>query len=87
MEEKDTFVDALTAPEIRFTYGIDFSTPAIGNHWYSWSLDADMEVARIKPEMNITPARNFCLLHQIEYLQRVGLIKGGSVKNLLVCSP
>jgi len=31
------FVAALPAPETRFTYGIDFDLPAIGNQWHSWS--------------------------------------------------
>jgi len=32
----DAFVAALPAPEARFTYGIDFDLPAIGNQWHSW---------------------------------------------------
>ncbi|CCH66305.1 UDP-3-O-[3-hydroxymyristoyl] N-acetylglucosamine deacetylase [Richelia intracellularis HH01] len=53
---------------IQYTHGRTFtcSPTAISNQWYSWSLGADMEVAHIKPETNIAPARTFCLLHQIE---------------------
>lgn len=41
----DAFVCALPAPETRFSYGIDFDLPAIGNQWYSWSLTTELEKA------------------------------------------
>ena len=80
IREKDMFVAALPAPEIRFTYGIDFPYQAIGNQWHSWSpsqSDFNTEVA---------PARTFGFAEQIEQLQQAGLIKGGSLENALVCS-
>jgi UDP-3-O-[3-hydroxymyristoyl] N-acetylglucosamine deacetylase len=85
--EGDTFVAAIPAPETRFTYGIDFDLPAIGNQWYSWSLTADVEQVAASFAKEIAPARTFGLLHQIEYLQKSGLIKGGSLENALVCGP
>lgn len=79
--EGDTFVAAIPAPETRFSYGIDFDLPAIGNQWHSWLLSAASFAAEI------APARTFGLLHQLEYLQKSGLIKGGSLENALVCGP
>ena len=77
----DAFVAALPAPELRFTYGIDFDLPAIGNQWHSWSPTQE-------PFMSaIAPARTFGLAHQIDQLQAQGLIKGGSLDNALVCGP
>ncbi|MDB9539389.1 UDP-3-O-acyl-N-acetylglucosamine deacetylase [Anabaenopsis arnoldii] len=76
--ENDAFACALPASITRFSYEIDFELSAIGNQWYSWSL-SDNFVAEI------APARTFGLLHQIEYLQKTGLIKGGSLDNALVC--
>jgi UDP-3-O-[3-hydroxymyristoyl] N-acetylglucosamine deacetylase len=77
----DAFVAALPAPELRFTYGIDFDLPAIGNQWHSWSPAQE-------PFMSaIAPARTFGLAHQIDQLQAQGLIKGGSLDNALVCGP
>ncbi|MBW4554467.1 MAG: UDP-3-O-acyl-N-acetylglucosamine deacetylase [Trichormus sp. ATA11-4-KO1] len=76
--QDDAFVCALPAPETRFSYGIDFDLPAIGNQWHSWSLTASFAT-------EIAPARTFGLLHQIEHLQKTGLIKGGSLDNALVC--
>jgi UDP-3-O-[3-hydroxymyristoyl] N-acetylglucosamine deacetylase len=83
----DAFVCALPASETRFSYGIDFDLPAIGNQWYSWSLTTELEKACASFAAEIAPARTFGLLHQIEHLQKTGLIKGGTLDNALVCGP
>lgn len=83
----DAFVCALPAPETRFSYGIDFDLPAIGNQWHSFLLSTDLPSASNSFSSEIAPARTFGLLHQIEHLQRSGLIKGGSLDNALVCGP
>ena len=75
----DAFVAAIPAPILRFTYGIDFDVPAIGNQWYSWTPSQESFGDAI------APARTFGLLHQIEGLRSQGLIKGGSLDNALVC--
>ncbi|MBW4419660.1 MAG: UDP-3-O-acyl-N-acetylglucosamine deacetylase [Myxacorys californica WJT36-NPBG1] len=80
IREDDAFVAALPAPELRFTYGIDFEVSAIGNQWYSWSPQQSLF------ETDIAPARTFGLAHQVEQLRANGLIKGGSLENALVCS-
>jgi len=77
--EGDAFVAAIPAIEIRFTYGIDFDLPAIGNQWYSWSPSRESFADAI------APARTFGLAHQIDELRAKGLIKGGSLDNALVC--
>ncbi|MEA5620062.1 UDP-3-O-acyl-N-acetylglucosamine deacetylase [Cronbergia sp. UHCC 0137] len=78
VNDGDAFICALPASETRFSYGIDFELAAIGNQWHSWLLGEDFST-------EIAPARTFGLLHQIEYLQKSGLIKGGSLDNALVC--
>ena len=45
----DAFVAALPAPATRFTYGIDFDLPAIGNQWHSWSPDTASFAAEVAP--------------------------------------
>jgi UDP-3-O-[3-hydroxymyristoyl] N-acetylglucosamine deacetylase len=85
INQGDAFVCALPAPETRFSYGIDFDLPAIGNQWHSWSLTTELEKASASFATEIAPARTFGLLHQIEHLQKTGLIKGGSLDNALVC--
>ena len=79
VHQGDAFVAALPAPTIRFTYGIDFDLPAIGNQWHSFSPGQESFAQAI------APARTFGLAHQIEQLQQAGLIKGGSLENALVC--
>lgn len=79
VRQGDSFVAAIPASEIRFTYGIDFDLPVIGNQWYSWSP------ARESFAEAIAPARTFGLAHQIDDLRAKGLIKGGSLDNALVC--
>ncbi len=75
----DAFVAALPAPTTRFTYGIDFDLPAIGNQWHSWTPGQESFASAI------APARTFGLAHQIDALRERGLIKGGSLENALVC--
>jgi UDP-3-O-[3-hydroxymyristoyl] N-acetylglucosamine deacetylase len=75
----DAFVSAIPAPTIRFTYGIDFDLPAIGNQWCSWAPDKENFTEAI------APARTFGLAHQVDQLRQAGLIKGGSLENALVC--
>ncbi|MFN6465696.1 MAG: UDP-3-O-acyl-N-acetylglucosamine deacetylase [Nostoc sp. DedVER02] len=87
INQGDAFVCALPAPETRFSYGIDFDLTAIGNQWHSWSLTTEVEKASASFATEIAPARTFGLLHQIEHLQKTGLIKGGSLDNALVCGP
>ncbi len=80
IREGDAFVAAVPASATRFTYGIDFDYEAIGNQWYSWSPDRDSF-----PEA-IAPARTFGFAEEIEKLRNLGLIKGGTLANALVCS-
>ena len=84
----DAFVAAIPAPQIRFTYGIDFDLPAIGNQWHSWSplLQSTTDTPCSSFREEIAPARTFGLAHQIESLRHSGLIKGGTLDNALVCS-
>lgn len=84
----DSFVAALPAPAPRFTYGIDFDLPAIGNQWHTWSplqpVGGDVQSDYTFQE-EIAPARTFGLVHQIDSLRQQGLIKGGTLDNALVC--
>ncbi|MGB3293007.1 MAG: UDP-3-O-acyl-N-acetylglucosamine deacetylase [Phormidesmis sp.] len=75
----ESFVVAFPSSELRFSYGIEFDLPAIGNQWHSWSP------AKSSFATDVAPARTFGLAHQIDYLRSQGLIKGGSLENALVC--
>ena len=80
IRDGDAFVAALPAPQLRFTYGIDFPYQAIGNQWHSWHPE------REDFSHEVAPARTFGFAEQIEQLRKAGLIKGGSLDNALVCS-
>lgn len=83
VQARDSFVSAFPARQPRFTCGIDFDLPAIGNQWHSWSpADGPEQFAT-----EIAPARTFGLADQIEQLRQQGLIRGGSLDNALVCGP
>ncbi|MEB3308844.1 MAG: UDP-3-O-acyl-N-acetylglucosamine deacetylase [Snowella sp.] len=78
-QEGDMFVMALPAPHTLFTYGVDYPYGPIGKQWYSWN-------PQIEDFSNaIAPARTFGFADQIEKLRQMGLIKGGSLDNALVC--
>ncbi|MGF1535177.1 MAG: UDP-3-O-acyl-N-acetylglucosamine deacetylase [Elainellaceae cyanobacterium] len=79
LQDGEAWLAAFPAPQRRFTYGIDFAVPAIGNQWHSWSPDQEPF------EQAIAPARTFALAHQVEQLRQHGLIRGGSLDNALVC--
>ncbi len=89
VRQGDAFACAMPAAQTRFTYGIDFDPPAIGNQWHSWSPTSVGETADVVASFatEIAPARTFALMDQIEQLQQSGLIKGGSLDNALVCGP
>ncbi|MDX2254254.1 MAG: UDP-3-O-acyl-N-acetylglucosamine deacetylase [Pseudanabaenaceae cyanobacterium bins.39] len=79
----DSFVTAVPADTLRFTYGIDFPSQAIGEQWFSWSPNMDNFAAEFAQE--IAPARTFTLAVYIEQMRAAGLIKGGSLDNAIVC--
>jgi UDP-3-O-[3-hydroxymyristoyl] N-acetylglucosamine deacetylase len=78
VQQGDAFVAAIPAARRRFTYGIDFSNPAIGQQWQS-VLDREFVT-------EIASARTFGFAEEVEKLRAGGLIKGGSLENALVCS-
>ncbi len=81
VREGDMFVVAMPHPTLKLSYGIDFDHPAIGQQWFSW----DASPASFATD--IAPARTFGFAHQVEQLRQLGLIKGGSLDNALVCGP
>ncbi|MGB3651624.1 MAG: UDP-3-O-acyl-N-acetylglucosamine deacetylase [Rivularia sp. (in: cyanobacteria)] len=85
VRQEDAFVSAIPASQTRFSYGIDFELPAIGNQWHSWMPYGDRKNPDESFVAEIAPARTFGLMHQIEHLKKSGLIKGGSLENALVC--
>jgi len=79
----DSFVTAIPADTLRFTYGIQFPTKAIGEQWFSWSPEINKFSEQFAAD--IAPARTFTLAAFIEQARAAGLIKGGSLDNAIVC--
>jgi UDP-3-O-[3-hydroxymyristoyl] N-acetylglucosamine deacetylase len=79
VRHEDAFVAALPAAALRFSYGIDFELEAIGQQWQTWLPHKESYAEAI------APARTFGLADEIDHLRSLGLIKGGSLENALVC--
>jgi len=76
--EGDKFIRITPHDRLKVTYHIDFPHHLIGKQTYSIVLNLN------NFKKKIAPARTFCLLHEVEYLQKMGLAKGGSLKNAVV---
>lgn len=81
VQQGDAFVTAIPAPHLQLSYGVDYPYAPIGQQWHSWQPGRDDFAT------TIAPARTFGFADQIEQLRNLGLIKGGSLDNALVCDP
>lgn len=79
----DSFVTAIPADTLRFTYGVEYPSKAIGEQWFSWSPEIEDFSEKFTTE--IAPARTFTLAAYIDQARAAGLIKGGSLDNAIVC--
>jgi len=66
------------APDFRITYKIDFPHPVVGTQSYHMVFSSDAY------EREISSARTFGFLRDVEYLQAKGLALGGSLQNAVV---
>ena len=78
--QDDAFVSAIPSPVTRYSYGIDFPACPIGEQWFSW-VESAMTFAQ-----NIAPARTFTTEVNARKAMEMGLIKGGSLDNAIVCT-
>ena len=62
-------------PEIDIT--VDFGSRILGVQSASWTMDTDYAV-------EIGPCRTFVFFHEIEFLAKNGLVKGGDMDNAIV---
>lgn len=63
---------------IIYDFSIDFAHPAIGKQKYHF----DYSIREYKE--NISRARTFGFLHEVQYLRSIGLAQGGSMENAIV---
>ncbi|MBQ9271399.1 MAG: UDP-3-O-[Alphaproteobacteria bacterium] len=77
-DEQGNYVILRPADEFKLHFTIDFSSQIVGHQEFA---------GKITPEVfatEIAPARTFCEKYQVDYLQSIGLIKGGSLENAVV---
>ena len=78
MEEEDKKVGLYPSDNPRVTCSIDFDHPLLRNQSYSITLDDGHF------EKEISQARTFGFLSEVDYLKRNGFARGGSLENAVV---
>ena len=78
VSEGESTAMLLPSPEFRITYKIEFSHPSIGVQSHH------MKFTDVSYEEEISSARTFGFLKDVEYLQAKGLALGGSLKNAVI---
>lgn len=78
VEHEGKYVKLTPSNHIVYDFSIDFPHPAIGeqNFKFDYSIDEYKE--------NISRARTFGFLHEVQYLRSIGLAQGGSLENAIV---
>jgi len=72
------FVKLKPSNHIIYDFSIDFDHPAIGQQQFKF----DYSIEEYKE--NISRARTFGFLHEVQYLRSIGLAQGGSLDNAIV---
>jgi len=80
LNKEDSVIAATPSEQIKIISTISFSYKAIGNQTFVIDLNPKSFVEKI------APARTFGFKDQFEELSELGLIKGGSLENALVCN-
>lgn len=78
LDESDVHMAATPHDGFRISFTIDYANPTIGTQYASFELTEDAFLNEI------APARTFALQSDVEELQKMGLIKGGSLENAVV---
>jgi UDP-3-O-[3-hydroxymyristoyl] N-acetylglucosamine deacetylase/3-hydroxyacyl-[acyl-carrier-protein] dehydratase len=69
---------ATPADDFRISFTIQYSNPAIGTQYATYDITPETFASEL------APARTFVLREDVEKLQEMGLIKGGSLQSALV---
>lgn len=78
LEENGRSVAIYPDSTFRITYSIAFDHPLIGEQSYSFEVSDEIF------EHEISEARTFGFIQEVEYLKRYGFAKGGSLDNVIV---
>ncbi|MBU6141115.1 MAG: UDP-3-O-acyl-N-acetylglucosamine deacetylase [Proteobacteria bacterium] len=80
VEEKDKFIEIVPASEFSLNLSVDF------DHKHILEQKFDYRTSTTSFKNDISRARTFCFQHEIENMHKIGLAKGGSLKNAIVVS-
>lgn len=78
--EGDKTASFLPFDGFKVSFSIDFDHPVFKDH----TLDASVDFSSTSFVKEVSRARTFGFMHEIEYLRSKGLAKGGSVDNAIV---
>jgi len=78
LKENDKFVRVSPSSEFQVTYTIEYDHPLINTQTYTLNNSDEFF------DNEISNARTFGFLHEIEYLKSYGFAKGGSLENAVV---
>jgi UDP-3-O-[3-hydroxymyristoyl] N-acetylglucosamine deacetylase/3-hydroxyacyl-[acyl-carrier-protein] dehydratase len=76
-DEKDVEMLAMPSDQYKITALIDYKSPFLGQQHASLDKIADFK-------NQFSSSRTFCFLHELEYLVKSNLIKGGDLNNAIV---
>ena len=77
-DDKGNEVSLEPAADFSIRFEIEFPSRIVGHQVFDGKIDRDVFAAEI------APCRTFCEKYQVDYLQSIGLIKGGSLENAVV---
>ena len=78
VQEGDKYVKLSPSPDLQYDFRIKFPHPAIQNQEYV------LEFTKEGYKNEISRARTFGFLHEVQYLRSKGLALGGSLENAIV---
>jgi len=78
VQEGDKYVKLSPSPDLKYDFRIKFPHPAIQNQDYV------LEFTKESYKNEISRARTFGFLHEVQYLRSKGLALGGSLENAIV---
>jgi UDP-3-O-[3-hydroxymyristoyl] N-acetylglucosamine deacetylase/3-hydroxyacyl-[acyl-carrier-protein] dehydratase len=77
-KEEDVYIIAFPSEETRITFTINYQHNMLKSQYIS--LDVNPETFK----REICSARTFCFSHEVDFLKKKGLAKGGSLENAIV---
>ncbi len=78
VDDKGNQISLSPAEKLHIDFVIEFPSKIVGHQEFDADIDEQVFAKKI------APCRTFCEKYQVDYLQSIGLIKGGSLENAVV---